>query len=154
MVKIHAASRRSPDFEDDTCTVTAEMADGTLASGVFCFSTSPNSDLEIFGDRGRLLVSCYAFDGFDFLSTSTYPGGIGKRLRNLVSSLGSVRGALPNALRGGDFAATYFHLWNHFADCIRRGVAPACTLEDGKHAVQVALAALQSVESGRPVSVV
>jgi len=153
VTRIHAVSRPCPACEDDICTVTAEMANGVLASGLFSFSTSPNSELEIFGDRGRLLISCYEFDGLDFISTSTYPGSIGRRLRRMVSSLTSLPRALPNLRRGGDFAAAYLHLWEHFADCVRDGVAPECTLEDGKHAVQVAVAALESIKSGRPISI-
>jgi myo-inositol 2-dehydrogenase / D-chiro-inositol 1-dehydrogenase len=153
VTRIYAASRPSPEFEDDTCSVTAEMANGVLASGVFSFSTSPNSELEIFGERGRLVISCYEFDGLEFFSNSTYPGSIGRRLRRMLSTFGSLPPALPNTRRGGDFAATHVDLWEHFADCVRGGATPMCTLEDGKHAVQVALSALESVESGRPVCI-
>jgi predicted dehydrogenase len=153
VARIHAASRPSAGFDDDTCAVTAEMANGVLASGVFSFSTSPNSELEIFGDRGRLVVSCYEFDGLEFIPTSTFPGSIGRRLRRMASTIAFLREGLPNLRRGGDFVATYLHVWEHFADCVRNGATPACTLQDGRHAVQVALAALESIESGRPVDI-
>jgi len=150
---VHVVSRASADFEDDTASVVAEMAGGVLASGVFCFSTSPNSELEIYGDRGRLFISCYEFDGLEFVPTAGYPGGLRRRLRRLGASFGSLRGALANARRGGDFTATHHHMWQHFADCIQHGETPACTLEDGRHALLVALAAIQSTRSGCPVTV-
>jgi len=41
--------------------------------------------------------------------------------------------------------------WQHFADCILRQSKPECTLEDGKRAVEIALAATESASTGRVV---
>lgn len=40
-----------------------------------------------------------------------------------------------------------------FVDCVRSGRRPACTGEDGRAALALALAAIRSVESGRPVRI-
>jgi predicted dehydrogenase len=64
---------------------------------------------------------------------------------------------LPAALAvmrsGGDFTASYDALWRHYADCIQRDSAPACSFEDGKRALQITLAALQASQTGVPVKI-
>jgi myo-inositol 2-dehydrogenase/D-chiro-inositol 1-dehydrogenase len=39
----------------------------------------------------------------------------------------------------------------HFVDCVRNGTSPDCTGEDARSALEIALAAIESVKSGRPV---
>jgi myo-inositol 2-dehydrogenase/D-chiro-inositol 1-dehydrogenase len=39
----------------------------------------------------------------------------------------------------------------HFAESIRNGTSPDCTGEDARGALAIALAAIESVRSGRPV---
>lgn len=39
----------------------------------------------------------------------------------------------------------------HFVECVRNGMSPDCTGEDGRRALEIALAAIESVNSGRPV---
>jgi predicted dehydrogenase len=40
----------------------------------------------------------------------------------------------------------------HFLDCLETGVTPSITPRDGKEAVRIALAALESAETGKPVT--
>jgi len=40
----------------------------------------------------------------------------------------------------------------HFIDCVKEGRAPCITAEDAYEALEMALAALESIETGRPVS--
>ena len=54
---------------------------------------------------------------------------------------------------GGDYLASYRNEWQHFAACIRDDLPVGCTLEDGRHAVAVARAVVQSAASGAPVSI-
>jgi predicted dehydrogenase len=54
---------------------------------------------------------------------------------------------------GGDYILSYQAEWEHFVSAARRGEAVQCSLEDGRHAVAVALAAIESVTTGRPVKV-
>lgn len=153
VTEIFCHSKPSDDFEDDTCTISARLDNGMVASAVFSFSTSPNSELEIFGDTGRLHLSLYRFDGLEFHANTSYPGSAKTRLRSMAHTLQEIPGALAGVRRGGDFTASYEALWRHFGDCIQRDIAPACTLEDGKRALQVTLAALSSAQSGTPVKV-
>lgn len=152
VTEIYAHSLSSEHFEDDTCTVTAQLDNGMLASGIFSFSTSANSELEIFGEEGRLLISLYRFDGLEFFAKTSFPGSIKTRLRSAVQTVKELPDGLGLIRRGGYFGFSYEALWKHFADCIRQDVQPGCTLEDGRKALQIALAALESTQTRCAVS--
>ena len=151
--QVFSFSMPSPHYEDETSAITARMADGTLAMGIFTFRTGSNSEVEIYGESGRLCLSLYRFDGLDFFPNSEYPGNIGDRLRKAVAALGGLPETIPILLRGGDFQATFGGLWRHFIDCIFHGQPSQCTLEDGRSSLRVALAASESARSGLPVQI-
>jgi predicted dehydrogenase len=152
--EVFSFNRPSDQFEDETHATNARLSNGALATGVFSFTTSPNSEIEIFGEAGRLVISCYRFDGFEFFSHATYPGDIGDRSRKGLLAIRDLPRAIPVMRKGGDFQATFVGLWQHFVDCVNRNEASECTLEDGRRAVRVALAAASSARSGEAVRVV
>ena len=152
-VQVFSFSRPSAYYDDETNVTTACLTNGALATGIFTFMTSANSEVEIYGESGRLYLSCYRFDGLEFFSHATYPGNIGDRLRKTVLALRGLPQAIPVMRQGGDFAATFCGLWRHFVDCIYEDKPSECTLEDGKHALRIALAAVESASLGQPVQI-
>jgi predicted dehydrogenase len=151
--QVFSFSRPSTHYEDETHVINASLTNGALATGIFTFQTSPNSEVEIYGEAGRLYLSCYRFDGLEFFSHTTYPGDIMDRLIKVSRTLRELPQAIPVLRRGGDFVYTFYALWRHFVDCITRDLPSDCTLEDGKHALRVAIAAVESAASGQPVQV-
>ncbi len=151
VTQLYSQSMPSEHYDDETSTVHARMANGVLATGVFSFETSANSELEIFGTNGRLQINCYRFDGLEFFSHLAYAGSLGNRLRLFANTLRHFREALPIICGGGDFQAAFEAMWRHFADCIRYDKPTASTLEDGKRALQIALAAIKSASSDNVV---
>lgn len=147
------AVTRSADWDDEAATVTARLAGGALAVSAFSESTAAINDLEIYGSEGRLRLSCYQFDGFEYASSSDPPGGMGRRLRRAGGLLKEFLAASPALRQGGDWAACYRAEWRHFLRSIERDTPVGCTLEDGRHAVAVAVAAVESATRGRPVAV-
>lgn len=145
--------RPSEHFEDETQVTSARLSNGALATGVFTFSSSPNNELEIYGECGRLYISCYRFDGMEFFSHSTYPGDIWDRLNKGWHAIREFPQAIAMMRRGGDFQTTFVGLWQHFVDCITRDQVSECTVEDGRQAVRIALAAVNSALSGEPVRI-
>ena len=103
------------------------------------------------GDQGRLFVSCYRFDGLQFCSNSTYPGSIRDRLNKLGQTFIHLKKGAQGIRQGGDFKVSFHLEWKHFAECIRENVQPGCTIDDGTRAVEIALAAIDSADSGRSV---
>jgi predicted dehydrogenase len=54
---------------------------------------------------------------------------------------------------GGDFIDSYRVGWQHCVDAIRRDTRPNCTLEEGRRALQVVLAAKEALALRRPVTI-
>lgn len=46
----------------------------------------------------------------------------------------------------------YFLEMEHFIDCVESGKKPSITPEDGLHAVEISLAALESIRTGKPIT--
>ena len=152
VAEISSINMPSEVYEDETAVISARLQGGILASGVFSFLTGPNSQVEIFGGRGRLLISLYRFDGLQFFPSDAYPGSIAGRARHGVKSLLSLPGLVEAARAGGAFQATFTACWKGFAASIRTGRLPDCTLEDGLRALEIALAAEPSPHGNQPAS--
>ena len=142
---------RSSQWEDEAATVTGSMRNGVLVSSLFSERTASNNEIEIYGENGVLRISCYRFDGLEFVPNGRHSGDMQARLRRIVR-LAHAFPDLPDAWRqGGDFVASYRAEWQHFVDSIQNGLPLECTLEDGNRALEVVGAAVDSVSLGRPV---
>jgi predicted dehydrogenase len=133
--------------------VTARLANGVIATSVFSERTSSSNEVEIYGERGRLRVSCGRFDGLEYVSSSSLPGDIGIRLRQMIHTLKELPHGALRMRQGGDFSASYQGEWRHLLDVIRHDAVVECTLEDGRRALQVARAAIESASLGHSVRV-
>lgn len=127
------------------------MSNGVLVAGVFAVHTSNNNEVEVYGRNGSLSFSFYRFDSFAYVAGGSRPDGIRSRLNEVVRILQEVPQGLLRLRRGGDFLASFQAEWRHFFDAIRHDIPIASTLEDGRRALQVVLAATQSASSGCPV---
>lgn len=149
--EIYCRSLPSSVYEDESSAVCATLSNGALATGTFVLRSSPTSEVEIFGEQGRLFLSCYRFDGLSFTPHDAYPGDLQGRLKEASRALVELPSALRVLRRGGDFQDSFRGLWQHFVDCICEDRQPECTLADGKRAVEMATAAVSSARSNRPV---
>jgi len=147
------AVSQSSHWEDETATVTARLANGVLVTSIFSQRANARNEVEIYGQAGYLRVSCYRFDGLEYASSSSPPGAVRTRLRQMAHALKELPQGALGMLQGGDFIASYRAEWCHFMEAVRRGAPAECTLEDGRRALQVALAAIESASVGRPVRV-
>jgi len=143
----------SGEWEDETATVTAQMANGMLATAVFSKGTTENNAMEIYGQKGCLHISRYRFDGLEYFSPSSIPGGLRTRLHSLVHTLKELPQATSTIRQGGDFVASYQAEWRHFLQAIQKDTFVESTLEDGRRALQIALAAVASTSLGHPIEV-
>ncbi|HNY41524.1 MAG TPA: Gfo/Idh/MocA family oxidoreductase [Bryobacteraceae bacterium] len=151
--RIGSLSTGSDVYEDETCVTSATLDGGVLASAVMSFLTGPNSEVEVFGEKGRLLISLYRFDGLQFYSYKTYPGAHMDRLKRGIRALAALPGLVADTRNGGGFQATFVGAWSAFGQSIRSGQPPECTLDDGRKALEIALAAAESVACGRPIDI-
>ena len=151
--KVYAVTR-AHEWEDLSATIIAQMEDGVVISAVFCEQTSVANEIEIIGRRGKLSFSGYRFDGLRFEPFSGLPGSFLSRLQEMAHILKHLPDAISSINRGGEHHATFREEWRHFCEVVRGEAEPKCTLEDGRRAVQVVLAAAESDRIGQPVNVV
>ena len=147
------ATSTSDEWDDVTGTLTARLSNGALASAHFSESTTEHNEVQVLGQAGSLRLSLYRFDGLEYAPLFAAPGQIRYRLQQLARSLRQFPRGVRYFRRGGEYYASFIAQWRHFAESIQ-GVTPVeCTLEDGRRALQVALAATQSASTGKPVRV-
>ncbi len=130
----------------DTASVTINM-DGIQVASSFSTGTGANHTIEVYGTEGWLKVFCYRTDGLEQFKTRASPS----RLRDAVNKIGTVPQTLQNFRLGGDYAQSYADQWRHFRNAIAVGGPVACTLLDGRRALEIALAASESIVSGSVV---
>ena len=141
----------SADIQDETAVVTLRMSNGLLSSSVFSFKSSISNEIEIYGHSGSLKVSFYDIDGLEIRSGSFLPG----RLTSIISTpFQKVRQIADNAAvlnHGGIFKESYYREWDSFIDSVIHNKDVECNLEDGRRALKIALSAVESVSTGKPI---
>lgn len=145
------AATESDDWDDVAASLTGRMANGTLVSACFGQRTISTNELEIYGRKGRLVVSCYQFDGLRWEAAESVPGAPGARLQAAASMIRRLPEAFSFARRGGIHKTTFRSEWEHFTAAIRNNTEVESSLEDGRRATEVILAALHSASTGQPV---
>jgi predicted dehydrogenase len=109
--------------------------------------------MDIFGLECVLRISLHRFEGIEFIPLHGYEGDKRSRLRNMVHFGRELPRAILQTRYGGDYNASYRDTWKHFIECIRGNTSLECTLDDGRRALQITLAAVESASTGKPVKV-
>lgn len=147
-----SAMQVAVDAVDRSVCLSAQLDNGVMVQSFFSEHTSSGQEIEGVGTEGLLRISPYRFDGF-FFEPARNDGGLQRavldRTRHLMAALPRGLQLLPH---GGDFAQSYSSEWRHFRDCIVTDQQPEPTAADGYKAQQAVLAALESLETGRPVT--
>jgi len=145
------ANAVSGEIEDDTALVTMKLSNGVLTSSVFSYSSGHANEIEIYGSEGILKISLYDIAGLEIrpaeAASGRIIGGIGKVFGRISQTAGNFR-ALKH---GGIFRESYLREWESFRDSVINDARVGCSLEDGSRALETALAAIQSAETGSPV---
>lgn len=145
-----SVSARSERWEDEAAIISARMANGILISSVFASGTSETHELECYGQHGRLRVSCYRYDGLQ--SSFNEQRGVAGIIREAAARAIALPAAIARIRYGGEIFASYDAQWRHFLECIATDGKVACTVEDGRRAVELAVAAMESSLTGQSVS--
>lgn len=140
-------------WEDEAAVVSGRMTNGVLVSAVLSERANHDVEFEICGKAGRLRVACIRFEGLEYYSTYTMPSSPRARLGRLVHFLRELPRALPRMHRAGDYRVSYREQWRHFHHCIRTGAPVGATLDDGRKALAVTLAAAESTVLRQPMIV-
>ncbi|CAG0989652.1 myo-inositol 2-dehydrogenase / D-chiro-inositol 1-dehydrogenase [Burkholderiales bacterium] len=148
-----SAFARSGEREDETATLVARLSDGSLATAVFAERTSRANEVDVWGRSGSIALSLYRFDGYATADAASVAGDGRARLRSAMRFARALPRAVLDARRGGAWPLTYRDTWRHFAAAIRGRVPVESTLDDGRRALAVVLAAIESAATGRSVKV-
>ncbi len=149
---IYCVCRSNPRYQDATSTVTAQLSQGILATGLFAHEVGAQNEITVLGEKGRLQLSLYRADGFKLFAATAPPGGLASRLKEVGGLAAKMPAWLQSHRAGGDFRATYQGLWAHFIAAIRRQDSLRDSLIDGRASLEIALAAAESANRGKPVA--
>ena len=94
-------------------------------------------ELEIVGERGRIVLSLYDAWGIEALNDTQPAFGLGARVGRLARSAAGIPAGLSAALKGGDLGACYVRQWEQFALAVTTGSHPAATFSDGLASLRV-----------------
>ena len=141
---------QSDHWQDDAAVVSARMADGTLVSSIFAHGTTENHRIEVYGEKGHLQISPYRFDGLEHCLRQH--NGTTGFFRRVTAKATALPAAISAFRYGGEIFASYDAQWRHFFECVRRDAPVSCTLDDGRRAVELALAVNKSSLKGQPIS--
>jgi predicted dehydrogenase len=135
-VSAETACRSGLELEvEDTALVTLRFASGALGCVSLDYAERPAShELHVVGRNGSIRWS--AADG---------------TARLLEPDGGTVRSCAPPA--GFERNSMFLAELTQFVGCVRDGGTPACTLDDGVRALELALAARRSAREGRRIHV-
>lgn len=142
-------SVRSERWQDEAAVISARMMNGILVSSVFASGTGESHEVECYGEAGRLSLSCYRSDGLQLFTGEKGPAAL---VRKAVAKATAVPRMIQGMRIGGEVLASYDAQWRHFLECVRTGRAVGCSVQDGKRAVELAVAATESLLTGQPIS--
>jgi myo-inositol 2-dehydrogenase/D-chiro-inositol 1-dehydrogenase len=139
--------------EDEVAVVTARMRRGALASITVLDAAIVSHELMLYGTLGALRLDLCRFDGYTAESPDLLPGSPKARVLRFAGTFSDVGGHVHASRRGGDFMATYEDEWRRFAEIVRLDLPAEPSMTDGRAALAVALAAIESASSGAPVHI-
>ena len=151
--EVWAVSRSTDRVDDEPSIVTARTNSGVYLNCVLSDFLPDRNVIEIFGRDCVLRLSLHRFDSLEFIPLYSCDGDLRNRLKNMVRFFKELPQGILQARYGGDYNASFRAQWKHFIDCIGQDKPVECTLEDGRHALQVAMAAVKSACAGQSVKV-
>jgi predicted dehydrogenase len=147
------ASSRSGEDDDETAVVTGVLDGGAQAETLVSQRSTNVNEIEVFGDGGRLRVSCYRYDGLELQLGRGFGGDVRHRLGGLARAAVELP-AFVRGLRGRSaYVDSYAAQWAHFVEAASGRVPADPGLEDGVRNVEITVAALESLESRGAVPV-
>lgn len=134
--------------QEETVSLGAELEGDVSVSALFCQGTVAANRLEVYGADGCMRLSLYRADGLEVLPLGRHPGGVGVRVRALARSVGAIWRHRRQVRRGGVYLESFRRHWAAVADALRRGTPPPSSLDDGRRALRVLVAARRSAARG------
>ena len=145
-ISVQCASEGGPT------SLSATMGGSIVVGAVFSEYSGDHCEIRLLGRDGALTLSLYRFNGFDYCASLVPQGSPRQYLRAAVESLRALPRGLRIASAGGEYTETFKRQLRVFINAIRAGTAPVVSFEDGSASARAALAAFESMRSGRRVA--
>jgi myo-inositol 2-dehydrogenase/D-chiro-inositol 1-dehydrogenase len=152
VVEVCAVSEKA-EADDVAAGVVGRMKSGIVATSTFGEDAAEQHQIAIHGTQAKLEMSLYRVDGFLLSRSGTFPGDPGSRIARVTSALKHVPEMLRTSRAGGIYLDSYEQQWRHFIESVLLRRAPSPSLHDSRCALGVAVAAVESADSGRTVRV-
>lgn len=136
---------------DEATAFSAAMENGVIVSTVACDGAGLNHDLRVHGRDGTLTVRLDRFDGIEVVAAGALPGDPSLRVRRGLRLLRAVPAMARSHRAGGDIVTADEQQWRRFAAAVRQRSAFEPGLGDGRAALAIALAAIESADRGAAV---
>jgi len=144
---------RSGEGDDVTAHIGARTSSGVLVSGDFSARATEQHEIEVYAEICRSRASLYRYDGLQVFGLGTYEGSLAHRFSHLFNVFSRLPDGLRAASGKGVFLDSFRCQWRHFLSCIRGNNPAVPGLIEGRRSLAVALAGIQSAESGRVVRI-
>jgi predicted dehydrogenase len=141
---------QSDEWHDEAAVISARMTNGILVSSVFAHGTTDDHQLELYGSQGKLRISLYRHDGLEHSLHGE--NGMTKIFQRLAGTTRRLPAAIAALRNGGEISGSYDAQWRHFYDCVRADGRIDCTVEDGRRAVELSVAAIESSQMKRSIN--
>ena len=147
------ARSRSVRSDDEVALVSARTRGGVIAETFTSDLTSTANEITVWGEEGSLRVDLYRSDGLRRSDLRSLPGSPRVRLGRLGSAAAELARNSREIRRGGVFDSSYEAEWRAFAESIQLDREPLSSLGDGVRALEIALAAIESAQTGEAVRI-
>jgi myo-inositol 2-dehydrogenase/D-chiro-inositol 1-dehydrogenase len=151
---VSATATTNGAWDEESSVVTGRLEGGVLAVTALAQGTTNTNQIEVVGNAACARSNPYRSDGLDKWSSSEYQGGLRNRARRGLGLLAAVPATVAGLRTGGIWLESFRAEWEDFLGAVREDRDPGCPPEEGRAAVEIALAAIASATRGRPVLVV
>jgi predicted dehydrogenase len=151
--EVSATATTNGAWDVESSVVTGRLEAGILAVTALAQGTTNTNQIEVVGNAACARSNPYRFDGMDRWKSSEYQGGVRNRARKGLGLLAGAPATVAGLRTGGVWLEAFRAEWEDFLGAVREDRDPGCPLEEGRAAVEIALAAVASADRARPVRV-
>jgi predicted dehydrogenase len=146
------AETRAAEFDDQSATMQARMANGVLVAGAVSQRSASHNLVEVYGSRGSLSFSCYHGDSLTVTRVGGPSTGALRRIRPLLGRAAQLPGGGGGGRQGGGVRGGLGDHGEAIVAGKNGGGAPPASTPAGRPPAAVLHAALRSIEEGQAVA--